>query len=164
MDHLVAKDAAIEIVYKLAYTIDDLDRESITALFRQDVPFTMDISAILGIPAKEMTADDYYKLACSGLGGFNATHHLLGCPIVTLPADNSAHVKVYVSAFHAMETDGILETVTARVTWHFDLELHKGGWFIRKFVIKRSAPLDNPELMHKAHKRVEEGYVRKAKE
>ena len=164
MAYLATKSAVMDTVYNLAYAIDDLDRAAIVSLFRQDVPFAMDISAVLGVPGKEISADEYYQLARDGLGGFDATQHLLGCPLVTWSGASSAHVKVYVVAFHAMEKDGGLRSVTARVTWNFDLELHEGHWLIRKFVIGLAAPLDNPELMHEAHQRAGTGFVRSSKE
>jgi hypothetical protein len=69
MDSLLAKQEVTETIYKLAYALDDLDRESMTSLFRLDVPFLFDISASLGIPAKQMTAEEYYEVVLGHLEG-----------------------------------------------------------------------------------------------
>ncbi|KAK3117643.1 hypothetical protein LTR53_000771 [Teratosphaeriaceae sp. CCFEE 6253] len=165
MDRLLAKDAVLDTVYKLAYSIDSLDRKSIVALFNPDQAFTFDISAILGVPARDMMPEGYWQLCLSGLGGFTSTHHLLGCPIVTFATDTAAHVKVYIAAFHAIENESgaVAESATARVSWNMDLELSEGGWLIRKIVIFKSS-IDHPEIMRKGHQRVEEGLGRKGEE
>jgi hypothetical protein len=62
-----------------------------------------------------------------------------------------------------MKSDGVLESVTGRVAWIANLELREGNWYIRVLVVKPLVPLDNPEVMQKSHKKVEEGFVRGGK-
>ncbi|TKA71539.1 hypothetical protein B0A55_07064 [Friedmanniomyces simplex] len=147
MDRLLAKDAVLETVYTLAYSLDQLDRKGILSCFKPDTPFTFDISTVLGHPATDLTPEEYYQAACNVLGGFHATHHLLGYPLVVYSGGEleAAHVKVYISAFHGLEgpDGGIAESATAYVSWNLDVELWEGKWVVRRLVVKKSA-LDHP--------------------
>ncbi|TKA59905.1 hypothetical protein B0A55_11581 [Friedmanniomyces simplex] len=144
MDRLLAKDAILETVYTLAYSLDQLDRKGILSCFKPDTPFTFDISTVLGHPATDMTPEEYYQAA----GELEA-----------------AHVKVYISAFHGLDgpDGGIAESATAYVSWNLDVELSEGKWVVSRLVVKKSA-LDHPGVMKKGHKRVEDGLDRTGKE
>ncbi|KAK3674271.1 hypothetical protein LTR78_005740 [Recurvomyces mirabilis] len=155
-----AKQAVIETVYKLAYALDALDEATLSQTFTNS--FHLDISALLGVPAKDITGTEYYQLARKNLGGFDATQHLLSNPLVTFSSPQEAHVKVYISAFHGIVTEGKTEGATARVFWLIDLVSKDGEeWRIKGIKVQLVAPMDHLEVFKIGHERGVAGQLRK---
>ncbi|KAK4555222.1 hypothetical protein LTR86_007518 [Recurvomyces mirabilis] len=155
-----AKHAVVETVYTLAYALDALDGAVLSKLFTN--PFHFDISALLGVPAKDLTGAEYYQLARKNLGGFDATQHLLSNPLVTFSGPQEAHIKVYVSAFHGIVTEGKTEGATARVFWLIDLVCEDGDeWRIKGIKVQLVAPMDHLEVFKIGHERGVAGELRK---
>lgn len=163
MSALEAKQSALETVYKLSYALDRLNYHELAALFYPDKTFNFDIYAILKKPASDVTIAEYFEIGINGLGGFDATQHLLSNPIVTIDNERRAHVRTMVTAFHALKAGANIEGATARVTWDHVLEQDgqdKQKWYITKWVIQGLVPIDRPDLFEQGHKRAHDGQLR----
>lgn len=167
MDRLIAKDAIQDVMYRMAYAEDELDRDALLDLFIPDQTFTFDISGHLAdFEPMETTPNKFWESAYHHLSGFTATQHLLGNAIITFEDDQlkRAHVKSQVHAYHCLEREGKVESVTAHGLWLVDVEFWEGKWVCRKVVIRRDVPLERPELYEVAKARVERGECRKPKQ
>ena len=140
-----ARQAVVETVYLFAYALDALDEAALTKLFTN--PFHFDISALMGVPAKDLAGGaEYYKAAHATLGGFDGTQHLLDNPVATFSSPEEAHVKVYASAYHGVVIDNKVEGATARVCWLIDLVSEKGEWIIEGVKIQPIVPVSYTHL------------------
>ena len=146
-------------MYSYAYALDALNETVISNAFIS--PCHFDISALIGLPAKNLSGPEYYKVARTNLGGFDATQHLLSNPLVTPTGPHEAHVKVYISAFHGLVTDGKTEGATARVFWLLDLVSEDEQWKIKGMKVQPIIPMDNLNVFKKGHERGEAGQFRK---
>lgn len=160
MASLEAKYAALETVYQLAYALDALNYHELSPHFHPDKKFNFDISAILGKPAQDVTLSEYFDIAVGGLGGFDATQHVLTNPLVTMNADGTAHIKVMVNALHAFFEEGKVEGAMARVNWEFVLENSGDRWFVVKWIIVGRMPIDGMDIFEKGHARAHDGKLR----
>lgn len=160
MSSLEDKHAALETIYELAYALDALNYPKLSTLFPLDKKFNFDISAILAKPAQDVTLREYFEIAVGGLGGFDATQHVLSNPIVTMNANGTAHIKIMVNALHAFFEDGTFEGATARVNWDFVLEKSGDRWSVVKWIIVGRMPIDRMDLFEKGHARAKEGKLR----
>ncbi|KAF2103330.1 hypothetical protein NA57DRAFT_72306 [Rhizodiscina lignyota] len=165
MDRLIAQDAIMKRVYQWADAEDALDRESIVSLFMPEQKLTLDMSSLLGVPSMEITPVQFWEQIYNSLAGFTATQHLMTNPLFTFDEENPLKMRVVVNvlAYHCIEADGKLESVTSRGKEEIDFEMHSGKWMIRAIIIKPTAPGDNPQLYQVASERVHKGDVRKGK-
>lgn len=160
MATLEDKSTAIETIYELSYALDRLNYPELSQLFPADKTFNFDIYAILKLPPKDVTLQEYFQTACSGLGGFDATQHIVSNPIATLNDDGSMHVKVMVTALHVIVASTGIEEAMARVTWNIDLERQGQRWVIVRWKIIGLVPMDRPDIMAKGHERAHGGKLR----
>ena len=160
MASLEAKSAALETVYRLSFALDALNYHEVAPLFYPDKKFNFDISALLGKPAQDVTAAEYFDAAVGGLGGFDATQHVVTNPIVSMNDNGTMHVKVMVSALHGLFIDGGLESAIARVTWNIDLEKDVEQWLIIKMTIGKLVPIDRLDIWEKGQARGHDGKLR----
>lgn len=166
MAQLNHHDAILNTVYNFSYAADDLDFDLLTSLCIPNQKVVFDLSAHLGEYAPmELTPSELAESMLKGLSGFDATQHITANPVVTFDKSDQtkANVKAVGLAYHCIETDGVLESVTARSNLSYDLELFDDEWALRKVAVKRSIPLDNPKLYETAKKRAEAGEGRTAK-
>lgn len=166
MDRLLAKAAIEDTLHRLAYAEDELDRSALLDLFVPNQTFPFDVSNhVQSIPSMETTPEELFESAYQHLSGFTATQHMLGNMLITFEDERltKAHVKCQVRAFHCLERENRIESVTAHGLWLVDVELWKGKWVCRRIVIKRDVPLDHPELYEVAKARVQNGEGRQAK-
>ena len=84
--------------------------------------------------------------------GWTATQHPLYNPIVTLNSDypTKATVQAMVQAYHCLERDARVESLTARATWHVEMEKVDANWVITGMAMERDIPIANPMLFEQA--------------
>ncbi|KAF2162720.1 hypothetical protein M409DRAFT_26957 [Zasmidium cellare ATCC 36951] len=159
LDRLLAQDAILKTCHQLLYSEDELDRTTMLSCFHPTQKISLDMSGHLQeIPPTTLTPEEWWQQVHSILGGFTATQHFAGNAVVTFdPEDEGkAHVKQSVTAYHCIEEDGVLESVTARAVQEFGMECFEGRWVIGRLVIWRSVPLDNGGLYLKAMERAKD--------
>lgn len=165
VDRLIAQDAILKTTYQLLFSEDELDRQSMLACFHPTKKISLDMSGHIDIPATDPRPEEWWQQVHSVLGGFTATQHVAGNSIVTFNEDDvtKAHVKQSVIAYHCIEEEGRLESVTARAVQELGMEFWEGRWVIRRLVIRRDVPLDQRALYQRAMERAKTEALRKAK-
>ncbi len=159
MDSLIAQHEALQQCFRFHKAQDALDKAQFLTLFEPDSQITLDFSKHLPhLAVSHVSPEGFWGAIVSALSGFTATHHQLGNTIVELDASlTKASVSAKAIAFHALEQDGVVSSVTAHVNETVDLEKWQGKWVIRRLVVERDVPLDNGGLYLTAHERAERG-------
>lgn len=159
MDRLIAQDAALRQCYAFHKAQDSLDKTLFLSLFEPKRKATLDMSKhIPNMQALELTPDEFWNAVALGMSGFTATHHQLGNPMFECDrALENITVSALVTAYHCIDQDGVLESVTARVMQTIDLQLWDGKWMISRVSVARGVPMDNPDLYTKAQERAKNG-------
>ncbi|KAH8886398.1 hypothetical protein GQ53DRAFT_750671 [Thozetella sp. PMI_491] len=158
MESLLAKDAILDLMTKMAYAQDGLDRALLKSLFVPDKKIFFDVSAHLPTyEPMQITPDELMDQVTTAIAGYTATQHLLANPLIALDSPGKptkGNCKIQVCAYHCIEDEGKpLESVCARDIWDMDVEKWEGRWVITGIVIKRDVPMDNPALYNIAKQR-----------
>ena len=72
-------------------------------------------------------------------------------PVVTFHKENSskATIEAMVQAYHCLEVDGQVDSLTVRATWTVEMEYLRAKWFITDMSMARDIPLENPSLFQR---------------
>lgn len=159
MDKLIAQHEALQQCFIFHKAQDTLNKTLFLSITEPGAKITFDLSRHLQhMPASHVLPDELWAAIFGGLSGFTATHHQLGNPIVDCNEDlTKASVKAKVTAFHSLEQDGVISSVTAYVDETMDFEKLQGKWVLRRVMLERSVPLQNENLYLVAHDKAKRG-------
>lgn len=170
MDRLIAQDAILRTVTLMNKAEDELDAELLQSCYSKNRRVVFDVSGhIKGMPPMEVTPQQLYEETYLALSGFTATHHMWSNPLIGFQDDHDsgltkAHVCIQVVAYHCIETEGGLQSCTARGSQELTMEFEEGKWVCTRMAIERNVPLDSPELYETAKARADKGIGRKPKQ
>ncbi|OAA67727.1 hypothetical protein LEL_10350 [Akanthomyces lecanii RCEF 1005] len=159
MDKLIAQNEALQQCFIFHKSQDTLNKTMFLSLAEPGAKITFDISRHLQhMPSSHILPDELWAGIFGGLSGFTATHHQLGNHIVECNEDlTKACVTAKVAAFHSLEQDGVVSSVTAYVDETMDFEKWQGKWVLRRVMLERSVPLENETLFLVARENAERG-------
>lgn len=84
-------------------------------------------------------------------------------PVVTFNKQNSSKATVVsmVQAYHCLETDGQVDSLTVHAFWHIEMEKKGDKWVIADMAMERDIPIANVTLFEKMKAQMEAGNKRK---
>ncbi|QMU69644.1 nuclear transport factor 2 family protein [Streptacidiphilus sp. P02-A3a] len=132
-----------EVVARLAAAQDACDWAGLRLLLADRVG--LDLSRHLGVPAGEISAEDFVDRARSVAGGFTATHHLTANLVVDLEADaDRASCRAHVLAHHHLRDAPDPHDAVCVMHGTWDLLLRRTGtrWLVEELTVARTAPLE----------------------
>ncbi|MHA6762246.1 nuclear transport factor 2 family protein [Streptacidiphilus sp. PAMC 29251] len=143
--------AVAEAVSRLAAAQDACDWAGLRSLLAERVH--LDLSRHLGVPAGEISAEDFVAHARGVADGFTATHHLTANLIIDLDLDldgaadadaDQASCRAHVLAYHhlAAAPDPRDAVCVMRGTWELRLRRTSTRWLIERLTVVRTAPLE----------------------
>ncbi|WP_338760950.1 nuclear transport factor 2 family protein [Nocardia vulneris] len=143
VNQLADRVAVTETVACFAWSQDLEDWDDLRAILADTV--TMDVSEHLGMPSRELSADDFVAVSRAVLEGFQSTHHSISNVIVELDGDHAAY-RSFVVAYHHVPTDEV-DWLVMRGFWHIDLQRIDNEWRLRRIRVVRKGPFEgNSEL------------------
>lgn len=142
IESLADRLAIAEVVARLATAQDARDWTRLRTLLADHVRF--DLSEHLGLPAGEVSAEDFVQQARGVADGFTATHHIAANLVIELDADDRASCGAHVLAYHhlADAPDPRDATCVMRGTWRVGLRKAGERWVIEQLTVVRTAPLE----------------------
>jgi hypothetical protein len=152
IESLADRLAVGEVVARLAAAQDACDWAGLRLLLADHV--SLDLSRHLGVPAGEISAEDFVERARGVATGFTATHHLTANLVVDLDADaERASCRAHVLAYHHLRDAPDPHDAVCVMRGSWDLRLHRTGtrWLVEQLTVTRTAPLEgNTDLYTRA--------------
>lgn len=84
-------------------------------------------------------------------------------PVITFNSQNlsKATVQAMVQAYHCLEKDGQVDSLTVRATWHVEMEKVDAKWVVAGMAMERDVPIANAMLFEQMKVRMDGGDKRK---
>ena len=142
IDSPVDRLAIAEVVARLAAAQDAGDWAGLRAVVGERIH--LDLSGHLGVPAVELSAEEFVGNARRVADGFTVTHHSTSNLIVLGLGDDQASCRAHIVAYHHLigASDPDDAVCVMRGIWELNLRKSGADWLIERFTVTRTAPLE----------------------
>jgi ketosteroid isomerase-like protein len=121
------RDAILDVIARMGLLADRRDWKALRELFADRI--VADYSAMTKTPPVEQPADEVVQ-GWRFLAGFQATHHLIGLPSITIEGDH-ATAMAHFTATHVIPNTPGGDTWTLAGTYDYTLTRTPTGWRIQ---------------------------------